>query len=239
MVYKSRVPETRFQLGFQRMRHPRQIVRAALRVFGPQRQTDNRHIINALGFDDGLADAEVRRQPVGVGIELVVQPDDGVGARFADLELHGQHRHAGPRYRVDMLHAFDFRQHLLGGTADQPLHFPGGRAGKGMSTLAKVTLICGSSSRGVTSTANTPINNPTSASSGVISLSRNFLAIGPGQAKDGSVASLIFLSPDPLRLFLEIDTGLDRVQRHRSPASNPARISTDRLPSGRAAPAAG
>src|SRR5512147_2508786 len=39
--------------------------------------------------------------------------------------------------------------------------------GKGTSTLAIVTLICGSSSRGVTSTAKSPRRNATSASSGV------------------------------------------------------------------------
>ena len=39
--------------------------------------------------------------------------------------------------------------------------------GKGISTLAIVTLICGSSSRGVTSTANSPSSSATSASSGV------------------------------------------------------------------------
>ena len=40
--------------------------------------------------------------------------------------------------------------------------------GNGISTLAIVTLICGSSSRGVTSTAKTPSSSATSASSGVI-----------------------------------------------------------------------
>ena len=40
--------------------------------------------------------------------------------------------------------------------------------GKGISTLAMVTLICGSSSRGVTKTANTPSRKHTSASNGVI-----------------------------------------------------------------------
>ena len=40
-------------------------------------------------FDDGLTNAQIGRQPVGVGLELVVQPDDGVGARLADQELHG------------------------------------------------------------------------------------------------------------------------------------------------------
>jgi hypothetical protein len=39
--------------------------------------------------------------------------------------------------------------------------------GQRTSTLAMVTLICGSSSRGVTSTANTPSSKATKASSGV------------------------------------------------------------------------
>ena len=42
--------------------------------------------------------------------------------------------------------------------------------GKGISTLAMVTLICGSSSRGVTSTANRPSNKATNASKGVSAL---------------------------------------------------------------------
>ena len=77
------------QLGFQGVGHPRQIVGAPLRILGPQRQTDDGHVVNALRFDDGLTNAQIGRQPVGVGIELVVQPDDGVGARLADQELHG------------------------------------------------------------------------------------------------------------------------------------------------------
>jgi len=39
-----------------------------------------------------------------------------------------------------------------------------------MSTLAMVTLICGSSSLGVTNTANKPINKATMASKGVSAL---------------------------------------------------------------------
>ena len=42
--------------------------------------------------------------------------------------------------------------------------------GKGISTLAMVTLICGSSSRGVTSTAKRPSNKATSANKGVSAL---------------------------------------------------------------------
>ncbi len=40
--------------------------------------------------------------------------------------------------------------------------------GNGMNTFAMVTLICGSSSRGVTSTANKPSRKAMSAISGVI-----------------------------------------------------------------------
>ena len=42
--------------------------------------------------------------------------------------------------------------------------------GKAISTLAMVTLICGSSSRGVTKTANRPSSKATSASRGVSAL---------------------------------------------------------------------
>src|SRR5574340_1210385 len=51
--------------------------------------------------------------------------------------------------------------------------------GYGISTFAMVTLICGSSSRGVTSTANDPSSTATSASSGVICECRKYLAIRP------------------------------------------------------------
>ncbi len=51
--------------------------------------------------------------------------------------------------------------------------------GKGMNILANVTLICGSSSRGVTITAKKPSNKPTNANNGVISVKRKVLAILP------------------------------------------------------------
>ena len=51
--------------------------------------------------------------------------------------------------------------------------------GKAISTLAIVTLICGSSSRGVTITAKRPSSNATSARSGVIALSWNVAAMRP------------------------------------------------------------
>src|SRR5574340_1116710 len=51
--------------------------------------------------------------------------------------------------------------------------------GYGISTFAMVTLICGSSSRGVASTANNPSSTATSASSGVICECKKCLAIRP------------------------------------------------------------
>src|SRR3972149_4373747 len=51
--------------------------------------------------------------------------------------------------------------------------------GNGISTLAMVTLICGSSSRGVTSTANTPSSSAISAISGVICECRNSWLMRP------------------------------------------------------------
>ena len=57
--------------------------------------------------------------------------------------------------------------------------------GNGISTLAMVTLICGSSSRGVTSTANRPSSRATSASSGVMALDWKAAAMRPGDAQTG------------------------------------------------------
>src|SRR6266567_2839449 len=51
--------------------------------------------------------------------------------------------------------------------------------GNGTSTLAIVTLICGSSSRGVTTTANAPKSNASSATSGVSRDSRKKRAMRP------------------------------------------------------------
>ena len=51
--------------------------------------------------------------------------------------------------------------------------------GKGINTFAMVTLICGSSSRGVTITANTPSNNATNANKGVICALRKNAAMRP------------------------------------------------------------
>jgi hypothetical protein len=51
--------------------------------------------------------------------------------------------------------------------------------GQAISTLAMVTLICGSSSRGVTMIANRPSSTATTASSKVICECKKYLAIRP------------------------------------------------------------
>jgi hypothetical protein len=52
------------------------------------------------------------------------------GARLANLELHGKHAHAGPRYGVDVLDPVDLREHLFHGQRDEILHFGRACAGK-------------------------------------------------------------------------------------------------------------
>ncbi len=71
------------QLHFDRVRHLLEVVCAARRVLRPQRERDDGHVVDALRPDERLADVELRRQPVAVRQDRVVQPDDGVGARHA------------------------------------------------------------------------------------------------------------------------------------------------------------
>ena len=61
--------------------------------------------------------------------------------------------------------------------------------GKAISTLAMVTLICGSSSRGVTSTAKTPSSSATSASSGVSAFDWKARARRPETPRTGVVSA--------------------------------------------------
>jgi len=61
-----------------------------------------------------------------------------------------------------------------------------------MSTLAMVTLICGSSSRGVTNTANTPNKKHTNANSGVICEAWNKRAKRPEMRSVGSVMAVFY-----------------------------------------------
>ena len=80
------------QLRLDGVRDALEVERAARRVLRVQRQRDDRHVVDALGLDQRLADAEFRRQPVAVRQDRVVQPDDGVVARHADLVLDRDQR---------------------------------------------------------------------------------------------------------------------------------------------------
>ena len=102
-----------FEIGLQRMRHFRQPRGIGVWLITPQGQRHHRHVINAFGLDDGCANTGALRQEVGIGKYLVVQPHQGRLARDAHIELHRQHRHAGPADRIHVLDAFDFGQFLF------------------------------------------------------------------------------------------------------------------------------
>ena len=96
-AYRVDIPGSRDALyfRFERVRDFQQVLGSARRIFRPQRRRDDRHIVNALGFHDGRQDAEILRAPVLVREDSVIEPDQCLGAWFADLELHGEDAHAG------------------------------------------------------------------------------------------------------------------------------------------------
>ncbi len=100
-------------------------------VVAPEGQRDDRHVVDALRLDDWRADAEVGRNPVAVGVDGVVEAHQRLDRVFADHVLHGDHRHARTRYRVDVLDAGDARQHLLGRSRHQVFDILDGRAREG------------------------------------------------------------------------------------------------------------
>ena len=118
------------QLGFYRMRHTLQVVRA-LGIFRPQRGGQHRHVVNAFGLDDRGQHAQALGQPVLVGVEYVVQPHQRLGARHTHLELHGEHGHAGARHRVGVLNALDLREHMLRRGRDHFFHVGAGSPREG------------------------------------------------------------------------------------------------------------
>jgi hypothetical protein len=73
-----------------------QFLGGTFRILGPKGSRDDGHVVDALGLHDRWQDAEVLRAPVLVGKYGVIQPDQCLGARLADLELHGEYAHAGP-----------------------------------------------------------------------------------------------------------------------------------------------
>ena len=106
--------------------------------------------------------------------------------------------------------------------------------GYGMKTLAKVTLICGSSSRGVTSTANRPSNRPASARSGVISVARKARAMRPEMPSRGPAGPLIPVPGGRRDCCLYAMPAAMGSVAMRSPAASPA--STGTRPSAAAVP---
>ena len=109
------------ELGLQRVRDALDLDRAAL-VLRPQRDAQHRHVVDALGSDDGRERSQPGGQPVLVRVEHVVKPHQRFGAWHANLELHRQHRDARPGDRVAVLDAGDLAQHLLGRPRHQRLH---------------------------------------------------------------------------------------------------------------------
>jgi hypothetical protein len=119
-----------FQLGLDAVRHALQVIGASLGVAAEECERDDGHVVDALGFDDRIEHAQASRQPVGIGVDRVVQPHQRFGARHAHLELHGDDRHAWPRHRHHVLDAGDLRQHLLGRCGHHLLDITHRRPGK-------------------------------------------------------------------------------------------------------------
>ena len=77
----------------------------------PERQGDDRHVIDALGLDQRLRNA--RRYFVEVRLDLVMQLDQRGPEFFADVELHGHHGTVAARHGIDVVDALDFRHQPL------------------------------------------------------------------------------------------------------------------------------
>ncbi len=105
---------------FQALHHvePERPQRAFVDLVAPQRERDHRHVVDALGLDQRLAHAG--RDAVEVGLDLVVELDEGLPHLFAHFELHRHHRAVALRRRVDVIDAGDL--------AHQPLQRVGGEA---------------------------------------------------------------------------------------------------------------
>ena len=81
------------------------LVGATRGVLSPEGQRNDGHIVDALGLHERLQDADIRRPPVLVRIDGVVETDNRFGARLAHLELHAEHGHARARHLRDVLYA--------------------------------------------------------------------------------------------------------------------------------------
>ena len=108
------------ELGFQLVGNPCQ--RGCVLLFAPQGQRHDRHIINATRLDHRLADTQPGRQPVLVGIELVIEIHNRLLAFDTNLEHRHDQRAIWPREGVQGIDTGQLRDHLLGGRGDQVLY---------------------------------------------------------------------------------------------------------------------
>ena len=118
------------EIGLDAVGNPLQVEGADRGVLAEQRERHDGHVVDALGLDQRAQDAQALGQPIGIGIDRVVEPHQRLGARYAHLVLHGQDGEAGPRDRHHVLDAGDLRQHLLGRRGDHLFHVPRRCAGE-------------------------------------------------------------------------------------------------------------
>ena len=107
-------PLDAFELDFGSARDLLQIECRALGIRRPEGQRDDRHVVDSFWLDDWLQHAQIGRQPVAVGMNGVVKAQDRIVVLDANVELHGDDRHAGAGNRIDVLDARHARQHLFG-----------------------------------------------------------------------------------------------------------------------------
>jgi hypothetical protein len=106
------------ELRFQRVGDAFDLEGATFVIVGPQRERDDRHVVDALGLHERLAHAELLGEPIPVRVDRVLEAHQGFGARHADLELRGHHGQARLRDREDVLEPMDLTDHLLGRDRD-------------------------------------------------------------------------------------------------------------------------
>ena len=95
-----------------------------------QRERHDGHVIDALGLDQRIEDTQALGQPIGIGIDRVVEAHQGLGAGYSHLVLHGQDGEARPGDRHHVLDAGDLRQHLFRRRSHHLFHVPRRCAGK-------------------------------------------------------------------------------------------------------------
>jgi len=96
---------------------------------GMERQRQNRDIINGVRFDHGPGNAV--GNSVKIGLQLLVQPDNGRFQILPHIETDHQHTPAGHGGGVDILHAGQFIEQLFHGHAQALFDLFGAGSGHG------------------------------------------------------------------------------------------------------------